>query len=147
MKVERVRECVRACAKVERVRECVRSLVRDPLCLREGWVWRNITTKNSVGTCRGQHSPFFKRSRGCAQHPVGPAAARFSLRCATGDTAGGPRRGHRSRRRRWRRCPRAGAGAGSLSGRRRRLPVRPVEVEGVPFRQAPQFRRTRGRRL
>ena len=40
-----------------------------------------------------------------------------------------------------------GAGSGSLSGRRRRLPVGPVEVEGIPVRQAPQLRRTWGRRL
>ena len=36
---------------------------------------------------------------------------------------------------------------GNLSGRRRRLPMGPVEVEGIPVRQAPQLRRTRGRRL
>ena len=41
----------------------------------------------------------------------------------------------------------AGAGVGRLSGRRRRLPVGPVEVEGIPVRLAPQLRRTRGRRL
>ena len=41
----------------------------------------------------------------------------------------------------------AGPGSGRLSGRRRRLPVGPVEVEGIPVRLAPQLRRTRGRRL